>query len=309
MEKRYNVSTNIIGRAGELRVASELMLRKHIVYMPSVDNGIDVVLGNGKRIQIKCGQKHIVHSQGRILDKYIFNFKSSVTWKKRVKHGDSHHVEPHKLKDVDFIILWAIDDDDFYIIPAEKVRGTPTVSFTADEEKRTQVKWNKWLPYRNNWGLLNGETVEVVKLVGELECKQCGHKWLPLVAKPTRCPNCNRRWYQGLWYHTCKRCGHTWHSRVEIPNWCSKCNSKVWDKEKTPNERANITCVHCGYTWQPEVDNPNRCPKCKTRRFGGVVKRECKQCGHVWWSYAKTTYYCPKCLSSQWYKEKELVLV
>jgi len=298
------------GRAGEYRVAAELLIRGHIVYEPSIEDGIDMLLDNGKAIQVKSGRKRLVQKPYEH-NQYSFNIVSAKKWQKYFTRDKNkpYSIRPHLLDKVDFVILWAVEDDEFYIIPAEKVRGRTSISFTADYDKRTQVKWNKWLPYRNNWGLLNGDKLEDAVVMEECECKQCGHKWIPRVANPTRCPNCNGRWYQKMYDYTCKRCGHTWHSRVENPIVCTKCNSRIWYKEKEVNNREPITCVQCGYKWQPVVDKPERCPKCHRQRYREIFPKECKQCGHKWLSGVAISSMCPKCHSRRWNKERELVKV
>ena len=295
--------SHLIGKAGEYRVASELMIRNHIVYMPTVDNGADLILGTGQTIQVKCGHRRKATINGCIHLFYSFSFVKSSSYFRKIKFGGDNKIEPHKLNNVDFAILWGIDDDEFYIVPANKVRGKMAVNISADDDRRTIARWNKWLPYRNNWGILDGGTVESNKLEIELECKQCGYKWLPITPNPTRCPQCNGRWHQKMYDHTCKRCGHTWHSRIEHPNWCTKCNSKVWDKEIVANNRERITCVKCGHNWQPEVDKPSRCPKCKTHRFRNIKEKMCKRCGYIWWSTDVISYQCPKCHSRRWDKD------
>jgi predicted Zn-ribbon and HTH transcriptional regulator len=298
--RKYNVGNGELGKAGEFRVASELLLRGHSIFMPTVDNGMDLVIDDGVTIQIKCGHKQPYGESGHTLNCYRFNFHKSYS-----KSQKEIHIVPHELN-VDFVICWAIDDDEFYVIPADKIRGKTYLSFTADEEKRTHVKWNAWHPYLNAWGILDGEKIEDIKPTEELECKNCGHKWMPLTPNPTRCPSCNRRWYQKMYSYICKRCGASWTSKSERPSLCFKCNSSLWDKEKEINNRAIITCVRCNHSWQPESDVPDRCPKCKRRRYYGGLYKKCKQCDHEWFSTVNITYTCPKCHSSKWNREKEI---
>jgi len=299
---KYNVNSLLLGKAGEYRVSSELILRGHTIYLPGVDDGIDVIIDDNIKIQIKCGQKRERKQKDTTV--YSFNVRAS-----QYNYHHDKKPKPHLLKNVNYVICWAIDDDEFYIIPADKIRGTITISFTADDDRRTKVKWNKWYPYRNAWQLLDGVPLENIKPKEEIECKQCSNKWIPLTDNPIRCPKCNGRWYQKMYDHQCKRCGVKWHSRLEVPNWCPYCNSKVWDKEKQSNNRAKITCTECGYSWQPEVDKPSRCPKCKTRRYLGGIDRECSQCGYKWFSNINIVHRCPQCHSSKWYKDKILVAI
>lgn len=304
-ERKYNINCSEVGKAGEYRVASELLLRGHKIYLPCVDNGIDLIIDKDIKIQIKSGQKKPDYCKGKILHySYIFNFHSS-------KYADRHVIKPKRLDGVDYVICWCIDDDEFYIIPAEKINGKRSICFTSDENKRTQVKWNRWRIYHNAWGLLKGEKIEEIQPTKEIECKQCGYKWIPLTLNPTRCPQCNGRWYQKMYDHTCKRCSHVFHSKIENPNWCPHCNSRVWNIEKTLNDRPEITCIQCGYKWQLLVDSPSRCPKCKTRKYSLIFNKKCKRCNFEWETTTQQPSKCPSCFSKEWYKEpqKELVTI
>lgn len=135
-----------LGKATEMRVASEILLRGHNVFFPMVDDGIDIILENDLRIQIKG-------ATGRFLDKdkvslgYTFSFRS---WK---RSRDSH--EPHNLDRIDFVILWAIGADLFYIIPSVEIRGKYTVRVTP-HGKRRKSTYTKWI---NRWDLLDSEEV------------------------------------------------------------------------------------------------------------------------------------------------------
>lgn len=230
------VTSSAIGKAGEYRVASELILRGYTPYLPSIDNGVDIYLDNGKCIQVKSGHKHELGKLYKY-NRYSFNFNSATLWKHRIKDERNEVVSrnpkryAHPLIGIDVVILWAIEDDEFYIIPADKVRGKGRINFTADHDKRTQVKWNGWLPYLNNWGILNGEKVKERELL-EHECKQCGHKWMPLKETITRCPKCHARWYlEKPKELNCNQCRHKWFNR-NTPRLCPNCGSTLWNKPK-----------------------------------------------------------------------------
>jgi len=267
---------------------------------------IDVIIDDNIKIQIKCGQKQPTYRNGKLYNySYKFAFRST-------KYKDKHHSYPKNLDRIDYAICWAIDDDEFYIIPASEIQGNASVTFTSDEDKRTQVKWNKWNIYLNAWGLLKGEKIEDNRPTKEIECKQCGYKWKPSTPNPTRCPKCNSRWDKVFYDHTCKRCGHTFHSKIEHPQKCAKCHSYVWDKEKEPIiDRPPITCIQCGHTWKPTVENPKRCYYCHKRKFADNFKRTCKQCGYKWETTVGLSSKCPSCFSKDWDKEKtkELAIV
>jgi len=112
-----------IGEAGVLRVMSELILREHAPYKPAVDDhGVDLMLGNGLRIQVKSatlrerrtralsgGEKKVFLSTG-----YYF----SLGW------GQSGRVhKPTRRKrmyseECDYFIIWGIAENRFWIVPS-----------------------------------------------------------------------------------------------------------------------------------------------------------------------------------------------
>ncbi len=248
--------TGYVGKSGEYRVISELLFRGYDVLQPVADSGIDLY-SNNKAIQIKTARAY--HTDNPYPHRsYNFNFILSAT--------PSHGIKVHHLERVDCVILWAVDEDDFYIIPADKIRGKTGIQFTADHDKRTQSKWNRWLPYRNNWDVLNGILPEIPDKK-EFECQQCGYKWEALVVKPTRCPNCHAR------YHIKRERqivdGQVVSLTKEQKNEINKveCSRVRWAKElgKSIQEiesHEEVTCKQCGYKWTPIKDNPEICPYC-----------------------------------------------
>lgn len=133
------MTTNLsIGKAGELRVASELLIRGFEVHLSLVDYGSDLLLSDGTRIQVKAAH-NLSHNYWKY-KAYTFSFKK---WKN--KNG---HFKPHALKDIDFIILWGIDDDLFFIIPAKVIRGKYSVRVS------TSSKRNQYSIYKDKWEIL-----------------------------------------------------------------------------------------------------------------------------------------------------------
>lgn len=137
MSVRYqNLHT---GKAGELRVASELLLRGYQVYLTMVDVGVDIVLGSGKTIQVKASMPRKRKRQASPF--YNFNFT------------DWNH-KPHKLDGVDFVVLWAIKDNVFYIIPSDKIGSKLTISITPNPVKRCgNSRVNQYAKFAGRWDL------------------------------------------------------------------------------------------------------------------------------------------------------------
>lgn len=97
----------MIGQAGCFRVASELLLHGHVPSVPSVDTGVDILLDNGIRIQVKSkhlGRTHPNYPEG------VYHFS--------VKENNHGSKKRDWTKCVDFLIFWGIDEDRFFIVPA-----------------------------------------------------------------------------------------------------------------------------------------------------------------------------------------------
>jgi hypothetical protein len=142
-----------LGRAGELRVMSELLLRGMNCATCEVDNyGIDIiVVPSGKRIQVKTSRSE--YSNCTIKNKayrypaYLFGMSHRSYTNKWGKD-----VRPQFRKDeVDFAILWAIDNDWFFIIPSKDICLTQ-VNIPINLTK------SKYAKYLNAWDLLKEES-------------------------------------------------------------------------------------------------------------------------------------------------------
>lgn len=112
------------GQAGVLRVASELLLRGFNVAMPIVDDGCDLLAENFIRIQIKSGhlREHPAYPNGL----YMFDFRQSsiVTGRNNVRKRGIRDYS----RDVDFLILWGIEQGRFWVIPSDMVSGRTLIS-------------------------------------------------------------------------------------------------------------------------------------------------------------------------------------
>lgn len=131
------VSSRGIGMAGELRIMSELLLRGFNPAKSYLDNGVDLILESGCKIQIKVSRKVLYSKCKREHPtyKYHFTFQS---WKNKA---------PQDLG-VDIIILWAIEDNIFFVIPALDIAGISGLSFVPSYKKHKLQK------YIDNWGIL-----------------------------------------------------------------------------------------------------------------------------------------------------------
>ena len=127
-----------LGKAGELRVASELLLRGYEVFLTITDTGVDLILGNGKRLQVKTARTNK-------LGTYVFSLKG---WR-----GKKSSPMAHQLTDVDYIICWATDDNAFFIIPASNVRGRFSICINPNSSNgRGGI--SRFMAFKNNWEIL-----------------------------------------------------------------------------------------------------------------------------------------------------------
>jgi hypothetical protein len=134
----------MLGRAGELRVASELLLRGIEVYLnTSADSGVDLILSNSKKVQVKTAR--LTTNRQPTWRSYCWSFKS---WRRVEKHYESH-----SLKDVDYVILWAVDDDVFFIIPADEVRGSYSIRLNPGSSYPSK-KVSNHMRFKDAWDSL-----------------------------------------------------------------------------------------------------------------------------------------------------------
>lgn len=136
-----------IGKAAELRVASELLLKGFNPSLMLEISEADIILTNGIKIQVKSAH---INNIGR----YCFNFKS---WKKEI--NGKRKFKKHDLKNIDFVILWAIEDNMFFIFSAEEVKriNSYSLGFMPNPQQRKISNYgHDWfMQHKDKWDLLN----------------------------------------------------------------------------------------------------------------------------------------------------------
>lgn len=108
----------LTGQAGVWQVASQLALRGLNPYFPGVDLGCDLLAEGRIRLQVKAAslRKHVkVYPDGA----YWFKF-----WQSAIATGENN-VRRRGQRDysacVDFLILWGVNENRFWIVPAPLV--------------------------------------------------------------------------------------------------------------------------------------------------------------------------------------------
>lgn len=118
-----------LGKAGELRVASELILRGFNPALIQVDNGCDIVLENGVRIQVKtCSTiSHNIHRKNKLKNnRYVFSLARGNNKKRYTNEAD-------------YFICWCVPEDWFQVIPAKEAINKSTWSMSKRPEANWQV--------------------------------------------------------------------------------------------------------------------------------------------------------------------------
>jgi hypothetical protein len=122
-----------IGRAGEYRVASELLLRGFNPAIRAVDNGVDIVLDNGDTISVKTSLNKTSNGCHNI------QFTGN-------RYRKNKKIKIYDQPKTNFVITWLISIDCFYIIPSSAIGKRFILSLGCNKSI-----WNK---YKNNWNIL-----------------------------------------------------------------------------------------------------------------------------------------------------------
>lgn len=158
-EKFSMLTSPQIGKAGELRVRSELILQGFAPAVCDQDDGVDIILvGNGKKIQVKTSVKPS-HTPSSYSYKYSFGIRrpqfrnaGGGTYKRRLTKKSYTGI-------ADYFIFWLVEHDIFYILP-EKIIGervsivvpTPTEDrIYRINERKSKSKYEQ---YKDAWHLL-----------------------------------------------------------------------------------------------------------------------------------------------------------
>jgi len=137
-------NTLMFGIAGELRVASELLIRGIGCCRPFVDHGVDLITDGGIRIQVKTAMPTST----------LGYYKDG----KPQKHSPSFAFSLRKWTDNEFYVVWLPDPDTFYIFPFDAVkinRSRETFRIYRDSGRNTQYS-----RYEGAWYLIEEANIE-----------------------------------------------------------------------------------------------------------------------------------------------------
>lgn len=138
------IDSNALGIAGEFRVMSELFLRGFNPAKSYLENGVDITLFNGLKIQVKTTAK----PAEKKLRWPCYHFSiMSARWKK----GKRYNKRLPNMEAVDFFICWCIDRDDFYILPRSIFANKSSISIPLYPAPISSARKINYAIFRNNW--------------------------------------------------------------------------------------------------------------------------------------------------------------
>lgn len=148
-----------IGQAGEHRVCAELILHGLTPYLPVVDSGIDIIVGeSGKRIQVKSSHKPS-YSKKDYSWRYSFSIRQ-MQFRKGLQGNYQRSYTRKDYKGVDYFVFCLLGQNKFYVIPENEVGEKISFCISTPDDKRTYkrnpdaVSKSKYEKYCNAWDLL-----------------------------------------------------------------------------------------------------------------------------------------------------------
>lgn len=114
---RHGMLPTMTGMAGNLRVASELLLRGLNVSMPVVDIGVDIEVESVVRLQVKSA--HIMRQQYSTGQQPCYNFFLGRGPKAKGGGISTASVTRMFSDKCEFLVLWGIEEGRFWIVPAQ----------------------------------------------------------------------------------------------------------------------------------------------------------------------------------------------
>lgn len=127
----------LLGMAGEHRIVSELLLKGYNPSIAVIDKGIDIILDDGKTIQVKTTLQTGYKSRGKSVALDI----SSTSYTRSRKATN-----PTDLR-ADYFIVWIVTRNEFYIIPRSAIVARNVnncLSITPDSNQGFALFKDRW---------------------------------------------------------------------------------------------------------------------------------------------------------------------
>lgn len=156
---KEGLRTQLQGQAGVWATAAQLALRGHVPFFPGVDYGYDLLLDNGVRLQVKTARlfstfgKRDRHPQGA----YGFDTRCC----KVGSDGKMRRVLRDYSTVADFFVLWGIDENRFWIVPCNELKGSAVIASRAkvyDGPQYAKVRQRN-AAWEDNWDSLDVASV------------------------------------------------------------------------------------------------------------------------------------------------------
>lgn len=149
--------SRLIGQSGVWAVASQLGLRGHNCLFPTVDNGYDLMIENGLKLQIKS--RYLIGRDCKAYPHWMYSFdlRRSIWDSKlgRVKGFSSYS------QIADFFVLWGIDENRFWIVPSSLDQSSVNIGSRLSNQNRgtqhdcRESKLRRMESMEDRWDLLD----------------------------------------------------------------------------------------------------------------------------------------------------------
>lgn len=130
------LGTTAQGQAGVYRVASELIVRGHVPYFPAVDDaGVDLIADGSVRIQVKTTMRPTVAKRSATRQWPEGTLIFSLSQTQNVIGQMRRKCAARKFTDYcDIVVLWAIEPNRFWIVPAHLLNNRHTFSMCPRQQ-------------------------------------------------------------------------------------------------------------------------------------------------------------------------------
>ena len=144
--------THLQGQAGVYAVCAQLCLRGLTPCMPAVDDGVDLMLTNGLKLQIKSGMLRT--QPGFPFGAYCFDVRKG--WKRKGKEIITNLRERTYEGIADFVVFFGVDEQRFFVIPPSELNQSYWIPSKAQTQRRLLRQRNlKILGFEDAWHLLD----------------------------------------------------------------------------------------------------------------------------------------------------------
>lgn len=157
--RQYGKEFQLQGQAAVYQVASQLMIRGINVSFPALDEGVDLHLDNGLRVQIKSAKITYKNEGYQRSGAYGFGLRRGA-WDSTTKSYKRTNFRSYS-EVADFFVLWGIDENRFFIVPTSHPgkaiwftrRGS--VSKSKNKALFDVISAERLSQYEDRWDLLD----------------------------------------------------------------------------------------------------------------------------------------------------------